>query len=144
MREKQELKASWKEFISRCPFEWFVTLTFPYPVSSYIAKEHFLNWVRSICLREHLQVAAVIVYNDLGQGHLHLMMLGHNQRGKTLGSVSMEYWRRQWSSYKWGCVIEQVNDLEGAAKYLVKNMNLYKNNSDNESFYNIKLLKKVA
>jgi len=145
MRENnQELKTAWEEFISRHPFEWFVTLTFRYPVSSTDARKHCLEWVRSICLKEHLQIAALVVFNDSKQCHLHLLMLGRNRDGKNLSTVSKEYWSKQWSKYKCGCLIEQVYDCEGAANYLVKNMNLYKDDPDNVLTYNHKLLKKTA
>jgi hypothetical protein len=126
--------------ISRCQFEWFVTLTFQYSVTSYIARECFLQWVRSICVQEHLQIAAIIIYNGFNQGHLHVMMLGRNQKGKSLSDVSMEYWQKQWSRYKYGCLIEPIDNREGAAK----NMNLYRDDDDNVTFYNKKLLKKAA
>jgi hypothetical protein len=106
MREdKKDLKAAWTEHIARYPFEWFVTLTFQNSVSSEEAKKDFIKWLRSLCKKEHLQIAAIVVFNNVRHSHLHLLMFGRNRDGKNLSTVSKEHWERQWSNYRAGCVI---------------------------------------
>ncbi len=140
----KQLKDAWSEFFSDQYFEWFVTLTFQRPVSAEAARRHFIEWVRSLCVNEHIQVAAKGVYNRKAGGHLHLLMFGRNKKWKSLRNVSKEKWSKEWSKYKCGCLIENVRDLKGAARYLACNVDPYLYDDDPYSVfeYNARLLKK--
>jgi hypothetical protein len=140
----QELRTAYTDFLSRYPFEWFATLTFKNEVSPQAAKKHFLKWVRKLCIGEHLRVAALIIYNRASYPHLHALMLGRNRDGKTLNDASIERWQEEWSSYRYGCKIRQVYDLEGASRYIAKNIATYQDNLYELFSYNKKLLKKTA
>jgi len=140
----KHLKYWWSEFFSGQDFEWFVTLTFQRPVSAEVARRHFIEWVRSLCVDEHIQVAAKCVYNRKAGGHLHLLMLGHNKEGKKLCNVSKEKWSKEWSTYKCGCLIKNVRDLKGAARYLSCNLDLNDDDPYSVFEYNTRLLRKAG
>jgi hypothetical protein len=144
MTDVTQLGESWTDFMSRYPLEWFVHLTFKDEVSPEIARKKFLKWVRSLCVTEHLRIAAWIIYNPVNHSHLHALMLGHNKKGKTLKEVSIEPWQKKWSAYRYGCMIEPVYDLKGASGYCAKNiLASYRENSSDVFFYDKKLLMKT-
>lgn len=129
------------DYIDGWIWQWFVTLTLPeYPRWSEQRVNKLLkNWTRKLCTEEHLQVGYVysLVYKD-GHPHLHLLMLGRNRFGKTLGDVDMVRWTNEWP---YRAKIELPESNAAVSYYFEKNR--IARNSD-WNMYNVSLLNRHA
>jgi hypothetical protein len=156
MSEYSEMKYLTKEvligFIADHPFQWWASLTFEGPVTQELARKRLLEWTRTICRSEGMQLAAIaVVVEEERRCHLHALILGRNRGGKTLHRVSIERWAKQWwkvncnKSIFWNDAarIDPVYEERGVSDYLIKR-NLIRNYSALTTvfFYNERLLRK--
>ena len=133
----------YSEFFNSWNWEWFVTFTFPLSQSfSIVAINKLrLNWTRSLCLDEHLQVGYVYVLSYASDlPHVHLLMVGSGNKGnRTLSDVDNYVWEEQWP---YNAQIEAPYGNWAVAKYVAKNLSWSIKTPDYD-FYNIKLLRKL-
>jgi hypothetical protein len=157
-------------FLAQWPFEWLATLTFKFPVEQEIGRKRLIRWTREICIKEHLQVSFVAVFNQMKHDHLHVLMLGKSKVGKTLAAVSADKWcnfwveirggrseesrSNQWTQNpgelrrkKWHPAVIQVldNNIYGVASYVSSRRNFSFDDPERSGIfiYNQSLLEKV-
>ena len=124
----QTLKRTWTELMSRNSFEWFASLTFRDQVSSSYARKTYIDWIRNLCVQEHMQVASMTVYNPSPHPHLHSVILGTNKGGRALNDVSCPEWERKWNRNPKAARIELIRGLNDVAAYLAfKNLDVNSN-----------------
>jgi hypothetical protein len=146
----ERIKKGWAKLIMQYPFEWWVSLSFQYPVSQDIAKGRFLGWIRKICIKENLQIGCIAVFNSSSRIHGHALMLGRNRKEKNLLNVSMKKWAIEWchkncgKRMHWynGARIRPVYFKPGVSTYFSGNLNLESPDLSEVFFYNRKLLKR--
>lgn len=131
-------KKTMKEWLIEWPWQWFVTLTFPYPVNIAGAESRLKWWRLTLCKAEGIQIAHMGVFNFLTNPHIHLLMLGKNQHGKTLLEAETKRAERFWSAE---AKIKRIKD-EGSVGYMV-DKNMPAGRYELITPYNKKLLKKT-
>lgn len=149
-QEAGSVKNGWANLVAQYPYEWWLSLSFKHPVSQDIAKDRFFDWVRKICIKEHLQIACMAVFNESHRIHVHALMLGRNRKGKTLLNVCMKNWAEKWCekncgdwiSWDNGARIRPVYSIAGVSTYFSKNIHPEHADLSNILFYNRKLLKR--
>lgn len=146
-----EIKEHWTSYIAKHPFQWWRTLTSKSTDNQNIVRKKIIEWVRKLCIDEHLQVGFIAVENEFNhRGHWHLLMLGKNRIGETLAGVSMKKWAKEWCAEncgKWihwdnGARIRPVNEIMGVSSYLARNLIVEDPDFSDVFIYNKKLLKK--
>jgi hypothetical protein len=146
-----EIKDHWAIYIAEHPFQWFATLTFRDAVDQVSGRKKVIEWVRKICVGEHLQVGFIAVENEFNcRGHWHLLMLGRNRFGRDLSKVSKHKWAKRWwedncgrnIKLEKGVLIKEVNEIYGVSSYLARNLIVKNPDQSDVFFYNRKLLKK--
>ena len=133
----KSLKIEFKSFMSQWNFEWFVHLTFKNIVKYSNAQDILKKWRIELCKSESIQIAYKGVFTSYPRPHIHILMFGLNESGKTLLDVDENIWMKKWGNKS---EINRVYDSDGAIGYLL-DQNTPTNN--HELFdYNIKLLNK--
>ncbi len=166
----KELIDEFSRFISQWKFEWYAVLTFEDPVKQELGRKKILEWIRRICIYEHIQVAFIGVFNEFEHrqkilktepvlkelddgyihGHWHLMMFGRNRFGQTLSKVSIKMWAQDWHKRNCGYWIHWDNgarirsdfNVTQESRYMGKNLIVRNPDGSDLLIYNKKLLKK--
>jgi hypothetical protein len=126
---------AYSEYLQNWHWQWFTTLTFDSCLDSKSINKLRLNWTRSLCTSENIQVAYFYVeaYNA-GHPHLHLLMLGTNKQNKTLLDLDPLRWQSAWP-YRASIAIPESNSA--VSSYIAGHLS--RQNSEYD-IYNKKLL----
>lgn len=138
----KKIYEAYSKYLQHWDWEWFVVLTFWNDEKPGDAKTAFINWIRQLCVEEHIQIAGFygIAYN-LRHPHIHALLLGRGKTPdglKTLVHVSPIKWQNLWDHI---AKVESLRSNEDSSRYLAKHF-LTDQNFDLD-FYNLKLLKKL-
>jgi len=131
------------DWMNEYKWEWFVSLNIPY---SNIENGEILlkKWRCNLCVRNNIQIGYMghIITSKITGDHIHLLMSGKNQHGKTLLDMDYREWEKEWGKITHrNCDIKLVRD-DGIIDYMNNEKNTPLNHSEMVVPYNIKLLKK--
>jgi hypothetical protein len=132
------VRKDYSKFLSQYPWEWYVTFSASIDKIN-IAEKHRLNWMRSLCKEEHVQLACAYVLEHIPSFlHYHILCLARNSHGKTLDNIDKIKWQNRWPYDN--PKVEAVRDQLGAIIYTMKHAI---DDATELEIYNIKLLNKV-
>ena len=129
------------KIFTRHKWQWFATLTFNHRPDYQVAEKAARVWLRELCKRLHMQIAALGAFNGhpSQHPHFHLLMLGKNRKGQSLldfnGLCGMagKLWGRN-------ALVEPVKDHQAVAAYTTKNLNLSQPDLSDIFIYNRRLI----
>jgi hypothetical protein len=113
---RKELSHAWGVFLSRFPWDWFVTLTFRAQQPSFRAYHLFRRFANDLQRASRFRVAWFMVFeygHRTGRLHIHALMLNVAH----LGRLS---WMEEWNQRAGYARILPFNRDEGAAFYCAK------------------------
>jgi hypothetical protein len=137
---QQERYTEVRNYLIRFPWEWMATLTYEPGIKYFPALEYFKHWRLKIIDKEKLRVGGYAVMGiKKGLQHLHCLMFGRNQNGKTLLDCSTRYWNAEWPFF---ARISEVNNHFGSCNYLGINLLGFKSDHAEIFCFDSKLLKR--
>ena len=109
------LREAWVVFLNRYNWDWFATLTFRSPPTTYTANNRLRRWIKAIQKQERRKVGYYkgMEFTKLGVPHFHLLM------GNLDGVRRDKYWKL-WFSQNGRARILPYNSGLGASYYLTK------------------------
>lgn len=109
------LRQAWVDLLGRYNWDWFVTLTFKEPPTTYTANNRLRRWIRTIEKQERRKVGYYkgMEFSKLGVPHFHLLM------GNLDGVRREKYWEL-WFSQNGRARILPYDSKLGAGYYLTK------------------------
>ncbi len=116
MASSTELREAWGGFLSRYPWDWFLTLTFREPVPSFTAHRRFQRFAHDIENAAGLPVAwfRADEYGPAGgRLHIHALMLN-------TAALSRLFWMDRWQQHNGYARIFPFDPQQGAAFYCSK------------------------
>ena len=114
-RNVNGLRDSWVTFLNRYNWDWFATLTFRSPPTTYTATNRLKRWISTIERQERRKVGYYkgMEFTKLGVPHFHLLM------GNLDGVRRDKYWEL-WFAQCGRARILPYNSKLGAGHYLTK------------------------
>ncbi len=109
------LRQAWVELLNRYNWDWFATLTFRSPPTTYTANNRLKRWIKAIEEQEKRKVGYYkgMEFTRLGVPHFHLLM------GNLDGVRRDKYWEL-WFTQNGRARILPYNPQLGAGHYLTK------------------------
>jgi hypothetical protein len=139
----EELGEANHEFLLRYKWEWFCSLNLQSGSDYHRAESKLKDWRIKKSIEDHILIAYMGVFNRVPQSHIHLLVLGKQNRfGQSLLKLNPKSWEVAWSDLtKCQAVIEPIYERDGVASYIAKK-NLPWNKSELIQPYNKRLLVK--
>jgi hypothetical protein len=136
MYKKHELQEGWKEFAGQVEWEVFVTLNFTRNVGPSFASREAKVFIRNIAKDLKTQIPGFIVFNQRGNPHLHLLLIGDKVSLECLAGQALN---RPW---RYGSVDIRLCD-NGGSGYFASNVTPHIQEDSDVTFYGMKMLKKL-
>lgn len=110
-----EVDKAWGYWLNQYSWDWFVTLTFEYPVTRREAFKRFNRWKVQLKKASGSLIRYVLVIEDHKHRdsipHLHILLFGAEQE-------KPYKWGREWYRTNGLCKVELYNPKQGASYYL--------------------------
>ena len=136
---QREKYLEFRTYLQRFPWEWLATLTFQEEVDFFSVQRQFRRWYRLITDEEKLRIAVYLLSSyKRGRIHLHALLFGRNQKGKTLNSCSKKKWESVWHGH---ARIKNVKDIFKVCDYVALHFMGFKSDHTEIDSYNKSLLK---